>query len=325
MTFTAEHRQDGAGLMRPRIGVSSCLLGEPVRFNGGHSRSRFLTDELGPHVEYVPFCPELAIGLASPRESLRLTTAGRLINRAGTTDHTTAMDGLLLPGGLDGYVVKSRSPSCGLHGIPRYGGGDAVQPADHRGRGAFAGRLTAAFPQLPAEEDGRLHDAGLREAFTERVFASARLRALLSGPWQPRDLIDFHARHKLQLLAHDPHRSVLAGRVVAGAGRSARTQTAVDYRNLFSAAMAGKATRGRHANVLLHAFSQVGRNLGRPQRDDLLNRIESYRKGQTPLSVPVALLGHHASDGRLPWLAGQTYLRPFPDALRLRHSIELYR
>lgn len=118
---------------------------------------------------------------------------------------------------------------------------------------------------------------------------------------------------------------MLAGRVVAGAGRSARAQTAVDYRNLFSAAMAGKATRGRHANVLLHAFSQVGRNLGRPQQDDLLNRIESYRKGQTPPSVPVALLSHHASDGRLPWLAGQTYLQPFPDALRLRHSIELYR
>jgi uncharacterized protein YbbK (DUF523 family) len=155
MTFTAEHRRDGAGLMRPRIGVSSCLLGEPVRFNGGHSRSRFLTDELSPHVEYVPFCPELAIGLGSPRESLRLTTAGRLINRAGTTDRTTAIDGLLLPGGLDGYVVKSRSPSCGLHGIPRYGGGDAVQPADHRGRGAFAGRLTAAFPSCrPRRTDG---------------------------------------------------------------------------------------------------------------------------------------------------------------------------
>ena len=200
-----------------------------------------------------------------------------------------------------------------------------MQPADHRGRGVFAGRLTAAFPQLPAEEDGRLHDAGLREAFTERVFASARLRALLSGPWQPRDLIDFHARHKLQLLAHDPHRGLLAGRVVARVGWAARAQTAAHYQSLFRAAMAGKATRGRHTNVLLHAFSHVDSNLGRGQRDDLLNRIEAYRKGQAPLSVPVALLDHHTSNGTLPWLAGQTYLRPFPAELRLRHSIELYR
>jgi uncharacterized protein YbgA (DUF1722 family)/uncharacterized protein YbbK (DUF523 family) len=304
---------------RPRIGVSSCLLGEQVRFNGGHSRCRFLTDELGAHADWVPCCPEMAIGLGSPRETLRLTTGGRLVNRAGTADHTAAVAAVPLPAGLDGYVFKSRSPTCGMHGIARYG--DGGQPADRRGRGVFAQRLMVSFPLLPVEEEGRLNDDLLREAFTERVFATARLRDLLSGPWRPRDLIAFHARHKLQLLAHDPGRYLLAGQVVAGAGRGPWAETAAAYRKLFCAAMAAKATRGRHANALQHAFSQVGKGLDRARRQDLLTHIEAYRRGQAPLSVPVALLTHHASDGTLPWLAGQTYLQPFPAELRLRHSV----
>jgi uncharacterized protein YbgA (DUF1722 family)/uncharacterized protein YbbK (DUF523 family) len=304
---------------RPRIGVSSCLLGEQVRFNGGHSRCRFLTDELGAHADWVPCCPEMAIGLGAPRETLRLTTAGRLVNRSGTADHTAAVAAVPLPPGLDGYVLKSRSPTCGVHGIARYG--EAGQPADHRGRGAFAQRLMAAFPLLPVEEDGRLNDDLLREAFAERVFAAARLRELLSAPWRPRDLIAFHARHKLQLLAHDPGRYRLAGQAVADAGRRPRAETAGAYRDLFCAAMAAKATQGRHANALQHAFSRVGKGLSRAQREDLLTHIEAYRRGQTPLSVPVALLAHHVSSGALPWLAGQTYLQPFPAELRLRHSM----
>jgi uncharacterized protein YbbK (DUF523 family) len=118
--------------VRPRIGVSSCLLGAQVRFNGGHSRCGFLTDELDAHADWVPCCPEMAMGLGSPRETLRLTTAGRLVNRSGTTDHTAAVAAVPLPAALDGYVLKSRSPTCGVRGIARYG--DGGQPADHRGR-----------------------------------------------------------------------------------------------------------------------------------------------------------------------------------------------
>jgi uncharacterized protein YbgA (DUF1722 family)/uncharacterized protein YbbK (DUF523 family) len=306
-------------LARPRIGVSSCLLGEQVRFNGGHSRCRFLTDELGAHADWVSCCPEMAIGLGSPRETLRLTTAGRLVNRSGTADHTAAVAAIPLPPGLDGYVLKSRSPTCGMHGIARYR--DSGQPADRRGRGIFAQRLMAAFPLLPVEEEGRLNDDLLRETFAERVFAAARLRELLSAPWRRRDLIAFHARHKLQLLAHDPARYLLAGQVVADAGRTPRPETAAAYRELFSAAMAAKATRGRHANTLQHAFGRVGKDLDRARREDLLNHIEAYQRGQEPLSVPVALLAHHASSGTLPWLASQTYLQPFPAELRLRHSV----
>ena len=301
------------------MGVSSCLLGEEVRFNGGHKRSRFLTDELGRYVDWVPYCPEIEIGLGTPREPIRLTANGRLVNRGGTADHTAPMKALPLPFAVDGYVFKAKSPSCGVSGIPRYR--DDGQASGSHGRGLYADRVIEAFPLLAVADEGRLNDAGLREAFVERVFAAARLRSVLSGPWQPRDLVAFHARHKLQLLAHDPARYRSAGQVVAGAGAVVpRPDTASAYRELFLAAMAGRATRGRNANALRHAYSRIGRSLSPPLRTDLVARIEDYRRGEVPLSVPVALLAHYASGGDLPWLAGQTYLAPFPAGLRLRHD-----
>jgi uncharacterized protein YbgA (DUF1722 family)/uncharacterized protein YbbK (DUF523 family) len=314
--------ETGAGsdaAVRPRVGVSSCLLGEPVRFNGGHSRSRFLTDDLGPHVDWVPYCPEMEIGLGAPRETLRLTDRGHLVSNTGSADHTAAMAALPLPAGIDGYVFKAKSPSCGIHGIPRFN--DSGQAADYRGRGVFARRVTARYPLLPVEDEGRLNDPVLREEFTERIFAFARLRELLSAPWMPRDLVAFHARHKLQLLAHDPARYRAAGRVVAAAGRAPRAVTQAAYRDLFVAAMSARATRGRHANALQHAFGFISGDLGRARRADLAARIDSYRRGADPLSVPMAILAHYASDGALPWLVGQTYLEPYPAALRLRHSV----
>ena len=299
---------------RPRVGASSCLLGEEVRFNGGHKRYRFLTDELGRYVDWVPYCPEVSIGLGTPREAIRLTADGRLVNRGGTADHTAAMAALPLPADLDGYVFKAKSPSCGIRAIPRYA--EDGHPADHAGRGLYAARVLSAFPLLAVEDEGRLNDPGLREAFTERVFAAARLRALLAGPWSAGDLVAFHARHKLQLLAHDPARYRSAGRVVAAAGNSG---AAVAYRDLFLAAMASPASRGRNANALQHAYSRIGRDLDRPRRHDLVARIDAYRRGEEPLSVPVALLAHYALG--LPWLAEQTYLKPFPPDLRLRHTV----
>src|SRR5580693_3465763 len=343
---------------RPRVGVSSCLLGALVRFNGGHKRSRFLTDELGPHVDWVPYCPEMESGLGAPREPIRLTADGRLVNRSGSADHTVAMASLPVPACLDGYVFKAKSPSCGIFGIPRYGSDGSV--ADRRGRGLYAGQVLAEDPLLAAEEEGRLSDPGLREAFVERVFAAARLRVLLGGSWGLTDLADFHARHKLQLLAHDPGWYRAAGRVVAAAGAEGsgprspatgsgprspatgsglrspatgsgprspatgsgpRLSAAAEYRELFLAALAEPATRGRNANALLHAYSRIGRSLEQPRRLDLVGRIEAYRRGEVPLGVPVALLAHYAAGGDLPWLAEQTYLAPFPAGLQLRHAV----
>jgi uncharacterized protein YbgA (DUF1722 family) len=187
------------------------------------------------------------------------------------------------------------------------------------------------------EDEGRMNDAGLREAFVERLFAAARLRDLLSGGAEPGDLVAFHARHKLQLLAHDPARYRAAGQVVARAGAPAGGEAAggdtaggdtaggdtgaAAYRELFLAAMASPATPGRNANALQHAYSRIGPRLPHGRREDLLARIEAYRRGEVPLSVPVALLDHYASTEDLPWLAEQTYLRPFPAELRLRHAV----
>jgi uncharacterized protein YbgA (DUF1722 family)/uncharacterized protein YbbK (DUF523 family) len=306
--------------VRPRVGVSSCLLGEEVRFNGGHKRYRFLTDELGPHVDWVPYCPEVSIGLGTPREPIRLTADGRLVNRSGTSDHTAAMSALPLPAqDLDGYVFKAKSPSCGIRAIPRHGPDGAA--VDQAGRGLYADRVLRAFPLLAVEDEGRLNDAGLREAFCERIFAAARLRCFLRAAWTAGELAGFHARHKLQLLAHDPERYRAAGRVVAAAGTAPREQTEVAYRDLFLAALASRASPGRNANALQHAYSRIGRQLDRPRRADLVARIEAYRRGEEPLSVPIALLAHYASGDGPGWLAEQSYLRPFPAALRLRHAV----
>ena len=210
--------------------------------------------------------------------------------------------------------------------------------------------MLSEFPLLAAEDEGRLNDPGLREAFVERIFAAARLRGLFSRAWEPRDLVGFHARHKLQLLAHDPARYAEAGRIVAGAGPGAsgasveaarasveasrasveasrasveasRASVAAAYEPVFLAALAGQATRGRNANALQHACSRIGRELDQARRDDLVARIDAYRLGQQPLSVPVALLAHYASSGEWPWLAEQTFLAPFPAGLRLRHNV----
>ena len=181
--------------------------------------------------------------------------------------------------------------------------------------------MLSAFPLLAAEDEGHLNDAGLREAFAERIFAAARLRSVFSGSWSAGDLVAFHARHKLQMLAHDPMRYRSAGQVVAAAGTAPRQQTFASYRDLFQAAMANQATRGRNANALQHAYSRIGPELDRPRRHDLVARIEAYRRGEETLSVPIALLAHYASGGGFPWLAEQTYLGPFPPDLGLRHSV----
>src|SRR6201996_5278676 len=174
--------------VRPRVGASSCLLGDEVRFNGGHKRDRFLTDELGPYVDWVPYCPEVSIVLGKPREPIRLTADGGLVTRSGTAAHTEAMAALPLPGGgLDGYVFKAKSPSCGIRAIPRYGEDGGA--ARHDRRGLYANRVLTAFPLLAVEDEGRLNDARLREAFCERIFATARLRSLFAASWSAGDLV----------------------------------------------------------------------------------------------------------------------------------------
>ncbi|MFV2176959.1 YbgA family protein [Actinomadura sp. LOL_016] len=314
---------------RPRLAVSSCLLGAPVRYNGAHSRDRFLTGQLSRHVDWVPVCPEMEIGLGAPRPTMRVHTDGRIRAKDGT-DHTAAMTALADRRisdleSLDGYVFKARSPSCGLLNLPRHASGPDEradgQPVDRRGTGVFAARVRDALPDLPAEEDGRLNDPVLREHFVERVFAHARLRAFFGTDWRPRDLVDFHSRHKMQLLAHHPEGYRETGRIVARAGRGDRDELEAEYRRAFNATLAVRAGRGRHTNALQHVLGFLAGHLDPTRRRDVRTAIESYQRGTAPLSVPIALLRHHAEGEGLRYMADQTYLNPFPEDLVLRHHL----
>ncbi|MEV8631105.1 DUF523 and DUF1722 domain-containing protein [Streptosporangium sp. NPDC051023] len=313
------------GEIRPRVAVSSCLMGEPVRFNGGHSRDRFLNGELDPYVDWVRVCPEMELGLGTPRETLRLERSPegpRLVTRKSGVDLTAGMASLAARRArtldVDGYVFKSRSPSCGVHGIPVYAGDAAV---DRRGVGVFAARIIAAHPLLPVEDEGRLNDALLRETFVERIFAHARLRALLESDWRARDLVAFHSRHKMQMLAHDPAAYHEAGRVVARAGARPREELAADYARAFGTAFARKASIGRNVNVLQHCMGMMSDSLDAARRADLAEVIASYRAGQVALSVPTTLLRHHARGEGAGYVRDQTYFSPYPAQLRLRNHV----
>lgn len=278
-------------------------------------------------MDWLPACPEAVIGLGVPRPTLCLEDsegAARVISSADGTDHSDDLANvadrhLVRLCRADGYVLKNKSPSCGLFSLPVFdGSGDRLRGT---GRGAFADRLTTLLPALPVEEQGRLSDAVLREHFVERVFAHARLRALLESAWAARDLVAFHARHKLQLMAHSPDGYRETGRIVARAGPHDHEETAVAYAEAFHRVLAVKTSRGKHANALQHPFGMISPLLDDTRRHDLLDGIEDYRRGDAPLSLPVALLRHHCTAEGVTWAGEQTYLRPYPETLRLRHPV----
>ncbi|MEZ0077497.1 YbgA family protein [Planotetraspora sp. GP83] len=323
--------------VRPRVAVSSCLLGEPVRFNGGHSRDRFLSGALSDCVDWVPICPEMEIGLGSPRETLRLERGPdgpRLMTRRTRADLTTPMASLATDRAakldVDGYVFKAKSPSCGVHGIPIYASSGAADDpeavasghvVDRRGRGLFAGTVIGAHPSLPVEDEGRLRDAVLREAFVERIFAVARLRSLLKSDWRPRDLVAFHSRHKMQLLAHAPGAYRGLGRIVAEAGAWPHDALATSYSEAFRTALAAKATVGRNVNVLHHCLGMISDHLDPARRADLVEVIESYQARRVALCVPVTLLRHHTRGEGAAYVRDQTYFSPYPEELGLRNHV----
>lgn len=321
---------------RIRLGVSACLLGEKVRFDGGHKRDAFLSDTLGPFVEWVPVCPEVEIGLGIPRDTLRLVgeeAAPRLVVqktgedltarlRRYAEERTEALAGL----GLHGYVLKRASPSCGLSRVRVHRDGGRAAAG---GRGLFAATLVSRLPMLPVEEEGRLTEAAIRENFIERVFAAARWQAFLARSPRPRDLVAFHAAHKLALLAHSPAHYARLGRLVAGAGErphdgqaaARRRPRAAAYGQLFMEALAVRATRARHVNVLQHLAGFFKRQLAAGERAELAEVIEEYRRGLLPLIVPVTLVRHHVRRLEVAYLADQVYLSPHPKELMLRNHV----
>jgi len=311
-----------------RIGISSCLLGEKVRFDGGHKRDPFLVDLFGRFVEWVPVCPEVELGLGTPRESLRLIrSAGeiRMVNTKSERDITDAMRDWsrrradqLARERLAGYVFKKDSPSCGMERVKVYADGGVP---GKNGRGLFADALMTRFPLLPCEEEGRLSDARLRDNFIERVFGYVRLRALFDRAWTLGDLVRFHTAHKMALLAHSTDIYNEMGRLVARAKSLPRTDLESRYRERFMAALALVATTRKHTNVLSHMAGHFKQVLDPADRQELVSVIDDYRRGLVPLIVPITLLRHHVRRHAIDYLAGQVYLDPHPKELLLRNHV----
>jgi uncharacterized protein YbgA (DUF1722 family)/uncharacterized protein YbbK (DUF523 family) len=310
-----------------RIGVSTCLLGEHVRFDGGHKRDPFLVETFGRYVEWVPVCPEVETGLGVPRESMHLRRVAdevRLVTTKTGIDHTDAMRryaarrvAALSAHELCGYVLKKSSPSCGMERVKIYGRSGPLAS----GRGLFAEALLKAFPHLPVEEEGRLSDPRLRENFVERVFAYRRLRSLFNSRWTVGRVVAFHTAHKMQLMAHSPRLYAELGRLVAGAKALARPVLQASYEAQFMTALEVMATPKRQVNVLQHILGYFTDQLDGPARHELIELIEDYGRGMLPLVVPLTLVRHYVRRFTIAYLQGQTYLEPHPKELMLRNHV----
>lgn len=312
-----------------RLGISTCLLGENVRYDGGHKLDRFLVNTLGQYVEWVPVCPEVEIGLPVPRESLRLVgdpAAPRLVTLKSGQDYTQRMQTWarerlehLAGVNIHGFIFKRGSPSSGLYRVKIY---TAEGMPSHSGAGIFPREVMKRFPLLPLEEEGRLHDMHLRENFIDRVFAYYRWTHLLEENPTPGGLVKFHTAHKLTLMAHNPARYQEMGRLVAQAGSTPWEKLATQYGRLLMDGLGEVTSPGKHTNVLQHVMGFLKDMLPREDKAELLAYIEDYRKGLVPLIVPLTLLQHHLRRYPVPdWVHQQVYLHPYPKELMLRNHV----
>ena len=313
----------------PILGISSCLLGNKVRYDGQHKYDDWLVETLGKYVSYEPVCPEAECGLGIPREAMRLVgdfTSPRLITTNSGIDHTQRMLDYsrgkleeLTKRGLCGYIFKSKSPSSGMERVKVYPPeGGAGQK---KGIGIFANEFMIAFPLLPCEEEGRLHDPDLRENFIERIFVMHRWNKLLEGKLNPGTIISFHARHKLLLMAHNPQLYRETGKLVAEVSHLPIEQFLPEYISLIMKAMSFSATRSKHQNVLQHILGYFKNDLNSSEKAEMLELIESYKARFVPLIVPVTLLNHYVRKYDKQYLAEQYYLNPHPMELALRNHV----
>ncbi|WP_425222188.1 YbgA family protein [Pseudomonas sp.] len=318
-----------ANSARIPVGISQCLMGDPVRFNAGHKHSRLCTDHLGTLFELRPFCPEVAIGLGTPRKPIRLAGDPAAPRAVGTVDHTLdvtdalqqyADDVSVLCEELCGFIFMQKSPSCGMERVKVYEPNG--HPAPATGRGIFAARLMQANPLLPVEEEGRLNDPVLRENFVNRVIVYSDWQQLLRDGLSASRLLAFHARHKYLLMAHQSPSYRQIGQMLANPGRGAALHdTANAYFAELMAALRRPASRSGHSNVLQHVAGHFKKVLNPPEKEELQQLINHYRSGIVPLVVPVTLLRHHLLRHPDPYLLQQAYLQPHPPELSLRNAI----
>jgi len=311
-----------------RIGISSCLLGQKVRFDGQHKHDRYLTDTLGEYFEWVPVCPEVEVGLGTPRETIQLVQLEDSINLQTTrtkVDLTKRMTSFakkrvkqLDDEDLTGYILKKDSPSCGMERVKVH------QPKGSPKRvgvGVFAEALLERFPNLPVEEEGRLCDPKLRENWVERVFAYHALKQLWHARWKVGDLVDFHTRYKFTLLSHSEPEYRQLGKLVAAAKSVPRNELRDRYSDLFMTGMKKIATTKKNCNVLQHMLGFFKNDLDPKSKHELMSHIEDYRQRIVPLVVPLMLIAHYVRILDVPYLRDQVYLNPHPRELALRNHV----
>jgi len=311
-----------------KLGISTCLLGENVRYDGGHKLDRFLTETLGQYVEYVPVCPEVECGLPIPREALRLVGKPdfpRLVTTHTKQDLTDRMTQWaqkrvveLERERLFGFIFKSDSPSSGMERVKVYG--DQGMPAK-RGIGMFAKTFMEHFPLLPVEEEGRLHDPILRENFIERIFTLKRWREIVAQKENRGNLVSFHTRHKLLILSHSPRHYETMGKWVAQAKDLPPKELYQKYQILLMEALLLKTTPKKNSNVLQHMMGYFKEQLSPDEKQELLEVIDHYRQEYIPLIVPATLMNHYVRKYNQPYLKEQVYLSPHPMELQLRNHV----
>lgn len=310
------------------LGVSQCLLGDPVRYDGSHKRNRYLTDVLSNYVEFQPVCPELAIGLGVPRKPIRLiVTDGQDRIRGVENPDLDVTDALAqeaefaaqkMPE-ICGYVFMQNSPSCAVFGLKRYGSnGHGI---DSRGRGAFAKRFMELMPLIPVEEAGRLTDAGLRENFITRIFALHDWRQNLQQNPTAKKIIEFYSRYKYQVMAHHVPSYFAIGKFLANLSTRSIEDINQEFIRLLMDALGHQATRKGNANAMMHLRGYLKLHINKLEKQELSSLIESYGKGLVPLVVPLTLLKHHLMTLDNPYLKNQTFWSPHPEELGLRNFV----
>jgi len=314
---------------RIRIGISTCLLGEQVRFDGGHKRDRFLTDVLGVYFDWVSVCPELEVGMGVPREAVQLIgsqTKPRMVGTSSGDDWTTRMKAYskkrvaqLGRLHLCGYILKSKSPSCGMERVKIY---DTRGVAKKDGIGMFADVLIKGYPLIPVEEEGRLNDPRLRDNFIVRVFAYHRLRGLMNGRLTTGKLEKFHTSEKYLLMSHSPKHHRELGKLVGDAKKTPGAELKEKYSAIFMECLRVHATVRKNVNVLHHIVGFLPGEIPDGDRKEVLQVIEDYRKGFVPLVVPLTLLRHHGRVHSVEYIANQVYLNPHPQELMLRNHVQ---
>ncbi len=311
-----------------RLGISTCLLGESVRYDGGHKLDPFLKDTLGRYVEYIPVCPEVECGLPVPRESMHLEgnpDSPRLVTTHTKQDMTDRMARWALrrvaeleKEDLCGFIFKSNSPSSGMERIRVYN--ENGMPVK-KGVGIFARIFMDHFPLLPVEDEGRLHDPELRENFIERIFTLHRWREALAGKESRRGLVDFHTKHKLLILCHSPKHYQMAGKLVARPKELPRGELYQQYQTILMESLRLRTTPRKNANVLQHMMGYFKRHLSPEEKQELGEMIDHYRQGYIPLIVPITLMNHYVRKYNQPYLKQQIYLNPHPLELQLRNHV----